>query len=73
MNTVAELIALIKKDPGKYNFGSIGNGSLSHLAMEAIALKSGTEMVHIPYACSPQAMTALMRGDVQMAACRRSR
>jgi tripartite-type tricarboxylate transporter receptor subunit TctC len=32
---VAELVALLKKNPGKYNFGSIGNGSLSHLAMEA--------------------------------------
>lgn len=67
VNSVAELVALLKANPGKYNFGSIGNGSLSHLAMEAIALKSGTQMVHIPYASSPQAMTALMRGDVQMA------
>ena len=41
--TVAELIALLKREPGKYNFGSIGNGSLSHLAMEAVALKSGTQ------------------------------
>jgi tripartite-type tricarboxylate transporter receptor subunit TctC len=67
VNNVAELIALLKKDPGKYNFGSIGNGSLSHLAMEAIAQKSGTQLVHIPYGSSPQAMTAVMRGDVQMA------
>src|SRR4030081_996448 len=44
VDTVAELIALIKRDPAKYNFGSIGNGSLSHLAMEAIALRSGPEM-----------------------------
>jgi tripartite-type tricarboxylate transporter receptor subunit TctC len=66
VNSVAELIALIKKDPGKYNFGSIGNGSLSHLAMEAVAIKSGTKLVHVPYASSPQVMTALMRGDVQM-------
>jgi tripartite-type tricarboxylate transporter receptor subunit TctC len=66
VNSVAELIALLKKNPGKYNFGSIGNGSLSHLAMEAIALKSGTTIVHIPYASSPQAMTALLRGDVQI-------
>ncbi len=65
--TVAELIALLKRDPGKYNFGSIGNGSLSHLAMEAVALKSGTQMVHIPYGSSPQAMTAVIRGDVHMA------
>ena len=43
VNSVAELVALLKREPGKYNFGSIGNGSLSHLAMEAIALKSGTQ------------------------------
>ena len=67
VGTVAELVALLKKDPGKYNFGSIGNGSVSHLAMEAIALKSGTEIVHVPYTSSPQAMTALLRGDVQIA------
>ena len=67
VNSVAELIALLKREPGKYNYGSIGNGSLSHLAMEAIALKSGTQVVHVPYASSPQAMTALLRGDVQMA------
>lgn len=67
VNSVQELIALIKANPGKYNFGSIGNGSLSHLSMEAILLKTGTKMVHIPYQGSPQAMTALMRGDVQMA------
>ena len=66
VNSVAELIALLKRDPGKFNFGSIGNGSLSHLAMEAIALQSGTQMVHIPYPASPAAMTAIIRGDVQM-------
>jgi tripartite-type tricarboxylate transporter receptor subunit TctC len=67
VNSVAELVDLLKKNPGKYNFGSIGNGSLSHLAMEAIAQKSGTSIVHIPYGSSPQAMTSVVRGDVQMA------
>jgi tripartite-type tricarboxylate transporter receptor subunit TctC len=66
VNSVAELIDLLKKNPGKYNYGSIGNGSLSHLAMEALALKSGTTMVHVPYPGSPQAMTAVLRNDVQM-------
>jgi tripartite-type tricarboxylate transporter receptor subunit TctC len=66
VNNVAELVALLQREPGKYNFGSIGNGSLSHLAMEAIAIKSGTKMVHIPYPSSPAAMTAIIRGDVQM-------
>jgi tripartite-type tricarboxylate transporter receptor subunit TctC len=67
VNSVGHLVDLLKKNPGKYNYGSIGNGSLSHLAMEALALKSGTKMVHIPYPGSPQAMTAVLRNDVQMA------
>ena len=66
VNSVAELVAMLRKEPGKYNFGSIGNGSLSHLAMEAIAIKSGAKLVHVPYGSSPQAMTAIVRGDVQM-------
>jgi tripartite-type tricarboxylate transporter receptor subunit TctC len=63
---VAALIDRLKKNPGKFTFGSIGTGSLSHLAMEAIALASGTQMVHVPYASSPEAVTALIRGDVQI-------
>lgn len=65
-DNVPALIDLLKKNQGQYTFGSIGNGSLSHLAMEAIALKSGTQMVHVPYGSSPQAVTALIRGDVQI-------
>ena len=67
VNSVAELVSLLKKNPGKYNFASIGNGSLSHLAMEAIALKAGTKLVHVPYTSSPQAVTAVIRNDAQMA------
>jgi tripartite-type tricarboxylate transporter receptor subunit TctC len=66
VGTVAELVDLLKRNPGKYNFGSIGNGSVSHLAMEAIALASGTQIVHVPYTSSPQAVTALIRGDVDI-------
>ena len=66
VNTTRELIDLIAHNPGKYTYGSIGTGSLSQLAMEAIALKSGTQLVHVPYSSSPQAMTALIRNDVQM-------
>ena len=66
VKSVAELVALVKKNPGKYNFASIGIGSLSHLAMEAIAIKAGTELVHIPYPSSPQAITAVIRNDAQM-------
>ncbi|MGB7691480.1 MAG: tripartite tricarboxylate transporter substrate binding protein [Pseudolabrys sp.] len=67
VNSVAELVSLLKKNPGKYNFASIGNGSLSHLAMEAIAIKAGTQLVHVPYASSLQAVTAVIRNDAQMA------
>ncbi|HZL30084.1 MAG TPA: tripartite tricarboxylate transporter substrate binding protein [Pseudolabrys sp.] len=66
VNNVAELIAKLKANPGKYNFASIGNGSLSQLAMEAVALKSGTKIVHVPYKGSPAAVTAIIRNDAQM-------
>lgn len=67
VSNVPQLVDLIRRNPDKYNFGSIGTGSLSHLAMEAIAIKSGTRLVHVPYASSPQAVTALIRNEVQMA------
>lgn len=65
--TVAELVSALKADPQKFTFGSIGAGSLSHLAMEAIAQKAGVKLVHLPMQGSPAAMTALLRGDVQVA------
>jgi tripartite-type tricarboxylate transporter receptor subunit TctC len=67
VDTVAALVTLIKANPGKYNFSSIGNGSLSQLAMEAVALKAGTHLVHVPYTSSPNAILAVIRGDAQMA------
>ena len=66
VDTLGDLIKLLKINPGRYTYASIGNGSLSHLAMEAIAGKAGGKMVHVPYPGSPQAMLAVMRGDVQM-------
>jgi tripartite-type tricarboxylate transporter receptor subunit TctC len=67
IESVAALVALIKANPGNYNFASIGNGSLSHLAMEAIAIKADTKLVHVPYPGSPQAILAVIRDDAQMA------
>jgi tripartite-type tricarboxylate transporter receptor subunit TctC len=66
VNDARGLVDAIRRDPGKYAFGSIGAGSLSHLAMEAVTLKSGAALVHVPYPSSPQAVTALLRNDVQM-------
>jgi tripartite-type tricarboxylate transporter receptor subunit TctC len=68
IRTVAEFVALLKSDAGKISYASIGVGSLSQLCMEAIGLKAGGgKMVHIPYGGSPQAVTAVIRGDVQAA------
>jgi tripartite-type tricarboxylate transporter receptor subunit TctC len=67
VNSMADLIKLIKANPGKYDFASIGTGSLSQLAMEAVAIKAGSKLIHVPYKSSPEAMLAVIRGDVQMA------
>jgi len=64
--TAGELVTLLTRSPGRLSFGSIGTGSVSHLAMAAIALAAGAQLVHIPYASSPEAITALMRGDVDI-------
>jgi tripartite-type tricarboxylate transporter receptor subunit TctC len=64
---VASLLAALKREPDKFTFGSIGRGSLSHLAMASLAMKAGVAVVHLPFAGSPAAVTALLRGDVQMA------
>jgi tripartite-type tricarboxylate transporter receptor subunit TctC len=68
VGSVAEFVARLKQDAGKISYGSIGAGSLSQLCMEAIGLKAGGgKMVHVPFASSPQATTAVLRGDVQAA------
>ncbi|KQW23284.1 ABC transporter substrate-binding protein [Afipia sp. Root123D2] len=67
VNSAAEFVATVKRDPDKIAFGSIGAGSLSHLTMEAIAQRAGAKLTHIPYASSPQVVMAVIRGDVQAA------
>jgi len=62
-----ELVALMKKNPGKYNYASMGAGTISHLAMESLAAKSGTSIVHVPYAGSGPAVTALLAGNADVA------
>jgi tripartite-type tricarboxylate transporter receptor subunit TctC len=62
------LVDLLKKSPGKYNYASVGVGTISHLAMELIAQQSGTEVVHVPYKGSPEAAQAVVAGEAHMAA-----
>ena len=64
----------MKKNPGKYNYASMGAGSISHLAMEALASKSGTSVVHVPYAGSgPGGDRAARRATPTSPCCRRPR
>lgn len=66
VNSVKELIALARTRPGKIDYASVGNGSLSHLSMEMLKMKSDTFLLHIPFNGGPAASLALGRGDVQV-------
>jgi len=63
---VAELIALMKANPGKWNFASSGNGTSQHLSGELFKSMAGVDMQHIPYKGSPPALTDVMGGQVNM-------
>lgn len=65
-NTVQELIGYAKANPGKLNYASVGNGTMSHLAMERLKKETGTSLVHIPYQGSPRAIADLLAGNVQL-------
>ncbi len=60
--SVAGLIALAKKSPGKLNYGSVGVGSVFHLAAELFNAMAGTETAHIPYKGSTDALTDMIGG-----------
>jgi tripartite-type tricarboxylate transporter receptor subunit TctC len=64
--SVAELVALAKANPGKLNFGSAGHGNTTHLAAELFKLKTGTDIVHVPYKGAADAATGVLGGQVQM-------
>ena len=66
VNSMAELTKLLKANPGKYTFGSAGNGTTSHLAGEIYKSSAGLAVVHIPYRGGAQAMTDLVGGQVDM-------
>jgi tripartite-type tricarboxylate transporter receptor subunit TctC len=67
VKTVPEFIALLKKDPGKYNFGSAGIGQMNHLSVELFLDKTGTSAVHIPYKGSGESAAALATGTIDFA------
>ena len=66
ISTVADLVAYAKRNPGKLNYGSGGNGSAGHLAGEMFKAQAGVFMVHIPYAGGNPAQLALLSGQVDL-------
>ena len=65
--SVKDLVAMAKEKPGSLNYSSAGQGTTQHLAGELFKLRTGTNIVHVPYKGSAPAMTALIAGDVQLA------
>ena len=64
--SVQDLIAQARAAPGKLNYGSVGYGNLTHLAGELLRLRTGIDIVHIPYKGAGEAQTALLGGQVQV-------
>jgi len=64
--TVQDVIDIAKKNPGKLNYGSAGNGSTTHLAGMMFLNAAGIKMEHIPYAGNAEATTAVMGNEVQV-------
>ena len=67
VQSVQELIAYAKQNPGKVVFGSDGNGTTSHLGMEYFRTLAGIDLLHVPYKSAPAMLTDLMGGSVQVA------
>lgn len=65
VNTVAEFVAYLKKNPGRLSYGSAGQGSLTHLTMELFKQQVDSFMVHIPYRGVAPAFTDLIAGQTQ--------
>lgn len=65
-NSVAELIALAKTQPGKINYGSPGNGSTQHLFHELMNLSAGINMTHVAYKGGAPMLTDLLAGHIQL-------
>ena len=65
-NNLKDFIAYAKQNPGKLNYASQGNGSVSHIGTEIFKLQTGVSMVHVPYKGSGQAIADVLAGQVQV-------
>lgn len=66
VKSLSDFIALAKEKPGKLNFSSAGLASTTYLSAELLKQGAGIDIVHVPYKGTPEATTAVVRGDVQM-------
>jgi tripartite-type tricarboxylate transporter receptor subunit TctC len=66
VHSVQDLVAMARKRPGALNYSSAGTGTTQHLAGELFKLRTGTDIVHVPYKGSAPSLTALIAGDVQL-------
>ena len=62
--SVRDFIAKVKAAPGRYNYASTGNGTGTHLAFAEFNARAGLDMVHVPYRGGPDAIQAVLKGDV---------
>ena len=67
LRNLGDLIAAAKARPGALSYGSAGNGTAGHLAMEMIKSQAGIDMVHVPYRGSPAVLTDIMGGRIAVA------
>jgi tripartite-type tricarboxylate transporter receptor subunit TctC len=67
VNSLAELIAYARANPGKINYGSAGAGGITHLAGELLKAEAKIDIVHVPYKGAAPAVSDLLGGQVQMA------
>ena len=63
--SLRELVELARKQPGRLNYSSLGNGSGTHITMELLKREAGIDLVHVPYAGGPAAAAAVATGEVQ--------
>ncbi len=66
INSMADLVAYAKANPGKLNYGSSGIGGLTHYSVELFQARTGTQMVHIPFKGGAPATAALVSGDIDL-------
>ncbi len=66
IRSVQDLVAAAKKDPGKLNYATSGNGSAPHLGAALFSLQTGTQMTHVPYRGGAPAVQSVMAGDTQL-------